>query len=398
MIKHSQYYTSDEIASLMVRCMSKKDVGLVLDLGAGNGALTNSARKKWEDAIYIVADIDESNCNCLSEQGFNSKNIDCNTPDLDKKLGISYNSVDIGICNPPYETLESNVFIEQLIDRAQIEMNRKEKFASSDILFLAYNLLFLKPKGMLGIIVPYSIMTGRNYSHLRESLIKNYYIERVIELPEKSFSYTEAKTGILFIRKENNNGRKTKLNAVIENYRLSESIMVPSSQLAQRMDYSYHKWKKRQNKEEIKNNGEISIIRGRLSHDELKKKGLPYFHTTCFNKSGINWHYHYDAKEKCIMEQNCFLIARVGKRCIGKVHFLEEGLIQISDCIYGVLVPKEYIEHFKLFFCSQEYFDFIKIASRGVCSLYLCKGDLETILLKKLEDFKKNCNRDVFHT
>lgn len=390
MIKHSQYYTSDKIASLMVRCMSKKDVGLVLDLGAGNGALTNSARKKWKDAKYIVADIDESNCNCLSEQGFNSKNIDCNTPDLDKKLGISYNSVDIGICNPPYETLENNDFIEQLIGRAQLEMNRKEKFASSDILFLAYNLLFLKPKGMLGIIVPYSIMTGRNYSHLRESLIKNYYIERVVELPEKSFSYTEAKTGILFIRKENNNGRKTKLNAIIENYRLSESIMVPSSQLALRMDYSYHKWKKSQNKEEIKNNGEISIIRGRLSHNELKKKGLPYFHTTCFYKSGINWHYPYDAKEKSIMEQNCFLIARVGKRCIGKVKFLEEGLIQISDCIYGVSVPKEYIEHFKVFFCSQEYFDFIKIASRGVCSLYLCKGDLETILLKKLEDFKKS--------
>lgn len=389
MIKHSQYYTSDEIASLMVRCMSKKDVDSVMDLGAGNGALTNAAKKKWKYANYIVADIDESNCNCLSGQGFDSRNIDCYSPDLDKKLGISYNSVDIGICNPPYETLENNIFIKRLIEQALLQMNHKEKFVSSDLLFLAYNLLFLKPQGLLGIIVPYSIMTGRNYSLIRQSLIGNYYIERVIELPERSFSYTEAKTGILIIRKEKSNGRKTKLNAVIENYRLSESIIVPSSQLVLRMDYSYHKWKKKQNKKEIRNNGEISIIRGRLSHDELKKKGLPYFHTTCFNKSGINWHYPYDVKEKSIMKHCSFLISRVGKRCIGKVQYLEEGQIQISDCIYGVVVPKEYIEHFIIFFNSQEYLNFIKIASRGVCSLYLCKGDLEAMLLMKLEEFRK---------
>lgn len=388
MIKHSQYYTSDEIASLMVRCISKKDVDLVLDLGAGNGSLTNIARKKWPDANYIVADIDESNCNCLLEQGFDSRNIDCNTPDLDKKLHISYNSVDIGICNPPYETLENDEFIERLIEQAQLQMNRKEKFISSDLLFLTYNLLFLKYHGLLGIIVPYSIMTGRNYSLLRQSLIENYYIERVIELPEKSFSYTEAKTGILIIRKEKSSGRKTKLNAIIEN-RLSESIMMPSSQLVLRMDYSYHKWEKKQNKKVINNNGEISITRGRLSHDELKKKGLPYFHTTCFSKSGINWHYPYDVKEKSIMNHCSFLISRVGKRCLGKVQFIKEGKIQISDCIYGVVVPKEYIEHFKVFFLSQEYLDFIKTVSRGVCSLYLCKGDLETMLLRKLEHFKK---------
>ena len=36
----------------------------------------------------------------------------------------------------------------------------------------------------------------------------------------------------------------------------------------------------------------------------------------------------------------------------------------------------------------QEYWDSIKIASRGVCSLYLCKGDLEMMLLRKLDEFK----------
>ena len=89
-----------------------------------------------------------------------------------------------------------------------------------------------------------------------------------------------------------------------------------------------------------------------------------------------------------VIEQGCFLVARVGKRCVGKVKYIEDGHIQISDCVYGVMVPNVFIDHFKAFFQSQEYSDFIKIASRGVCSLYLCKGDLEYILLKKLCDFK----------
>ena len=82
-------------------------------------------------------------------------------------------------------------------------------------------------------------------------------------------------------------------------------------------------------------------------------------------------------------------VARVGKRCVGRVKYLEKGNIQISDCIYGVTVPKGYIEDFKTYFNSKEYSDFIKVVARGVCSLYICRGDLESMLLRKIEDFRK---------
>ena len=131
------------------------------------------------------------------------------------------------------------------------------------------------------------------------------------------------------------------------------------------------------------------ILRGKLSHDELKKNGKPYFHTTCYGLSDINWLYSYDANDKSIVEGGSFLIARVGKRCVGRVKYLEKGNIQISDCIYGVTVPKGYIEDFKTYFNSKEYSDFIKVVARGVCSLYICRGDLESMLLRKIEDFRK---------
>ena len=387
-VSHSQYYTSEEIASLLVNSISVAEVRTVLDMGAGDGALTRAAKKKWEDSIFYVTDIDDDNCQRLKEQGFETRNVDCNVSKLDKLLGIAYSSIDIGVCNPPYETIDNNQFIKELMERAKLRMNRKEKFSTSDLVFLTYNLLFLKPHGVLGIIVPYSVMTGRNYCELRQSLLDNYYVERAIELPENSFSYTEAKTGMLIIRKEKSEGRKTKLNTVIDNFKLSEPLIVSSSQLALRFDYSYHLWNRTQSKKKCWNNNEITITRGRYTHDDLKLKGMPFFHTTCYNKNDIDWHYPYNVSEKSVVGQGCFLIARVGKRCVGKVKYIEDGHIQVSDCIYGVSVPKDYIEQYKSFFHSQEYWDFIKIASRGVCSLYLCKGDLEMILLRKLDEFK----------
>lgn len=387
-ISHSQYYTSSEISSLMVSCISKNDVKTILDLGAGNGALTKAAIQKWRTAKGIVADIDKANSISLIEHGYETHNIDCIKSDLGNKIGIKPNTIDVGVCNPPYEIIENHEFIEKLLEVVHLKMNCREKKATSDLVFLAYNLLFLKPHGVLGIIVPYSIMTGWNYGVLRQSLLENYYVERAIELPENSFSYTEAKTGILIIRKEKSNGRKTKLNTVTEDFKLSGSILAPPIQLSHRLDYSFHRWKKTQGKREYKNKNEITILRGRLSHDELKKKGKPYFHTTCYSLSDIDWLYCYDANDKSVVDSGCFLIARVGKRCVGRVKYLENGNIQISDCIYGVKVPKDYIEEFKVFFQSNEYSNFVKVVARGVCSLYICKGDLEAMLLKKLYEFR----------
>lgn len=386
---HSQYYTSDEIASMMVGCIEGIQVNRVLDLGAGDGALTRAVKKRWKESICTVADIDDNNCQILSKQGFDTKLLDCTISNLSKVLGVGFGSIDLAVCNPPYEEVENRKFIQALLKKAHLKMNRNEKNASSDLLFLTYNLLFLRPNGVLAIIVPYSIMTGRNYTQLRQSLLDNYYVERVIELPEKSFAYTEAKTGILIIRKESNKGRETQLNTVDEKNSLSPTITAPRQELVFRLDYSYHKWKEANVHKVYINNADIIIRRGRYTYEYLKKKGTPFFHTTCFNKDDVDWESQYKTDENSIVEQGSFLIARVGKRCVGRVQLIEKGRIQISDCIYGVTVPKEYIGKFKDFFFSKDYSDFISIAARGVCSLYLCKGDLESMLLHKLDDFKR---------
>ena len=388
-ISHSQFYTSEPISTLLIKCIESEKVNIILDLGAGGGSLTCAASKYWTTSEIITADIDANNCKVLLEKGFRTYHVDCLLPKLNKKINLDFGTVDLCVCNPPYEQIEYTEFIGSLLKKANLNINRKEKNTTTDLVFLAYNLLFLKPGGVLGIIVPYSIIAGKYYSKLRESLVNNYFLEKVIELPESCFSYTEAKTGIMIIRKEPNKNRKTNLFTVNKDFELSDSLTPTKEQLLERIDYSFYNWKKNQKTKENLASG-IKIVRGRYTHDELKQKAHPFFHTTYFKRDDVNWTYEYSPMEKSVIGEGAFLIARVGKRCVGKVKFIETGHIQISDCIFAIQVPKEHVSEFKELFCSKEYYDFIKNNTRGVCSMYLCKCDLEAFLFQKLCEFKRN--------
>lgn len=387
-ISHSQFYTTNPIASLLIKCIESANVNCVLDLGAGAGSLSNAAHKVWKNAKIITADIDEFNCNILSRSGYYSNKVDCLLPGLNKQINIHYGTIDVCVCNPPYESVEYSKHLNSLLKKTKLSIGKKEKNTTTDLIFLAYNLLFLKPQGVLGIIVPYSIMAGKRFSKLRKSLMDNYYLEKVVELPERSFSYTEAKTGILIIRKEDNRNRNTKIYTVKKGFELSDFLTPTKEQLVERLDYSFYNWEKTRGKKENAANGEIKIFRGRYTHKDLKQKAHPYFHTTFFNRDDIDWTYKYDSTEKSVVDKGVFLIARVGKRCVGRVRYIETGRIQISDCIYAIKIPQEYVEDFKVFFNSREYSDFVKNNIRGVCSLYLCKSDLEDFLYQKLCDFR----------
>lgn len=223
-ISHSQFYTSKQIALLLIKCIELDRVNVILDLGAGNGSLTCAACNSWPNAKIVTADIDADNCNTLSDKGFYVKHVDCLLPNLNKKLNVCYESVDVCVCNPPYSMVEYTQFFESLLNRANLRINRRGKNISTDLVFLAYNLLFLRPHGVLAIIVPYSIIVGKNFSKLRECLMHNYYLERVVELPERCFSYTEAKTGILIIRKESPMDRKTQINTVEKDFNILDSL------------------------------------------------------------------------------------------------------------------------------------------------------------------------------
>ncbi|MCH3993421.1 MAG: SAM-dependent methyltransferase [Prevotella sp.] len=386
MILHSQFYTPTVISEILVNHIYYENPKLILDLGAGNGSLVHNAAKKWKEAECIAVDIDSKNCDILKKEfRYKVLNLDCLAKNIFRKLRIKANSVDVAVCNPPYISINNNDDYVKLLHKAKLNNLRIKNRVSSDVVFLAINLILLKPGGVLGIIVPYSIIAGKKFKGFRKSLLTNYYLENIFELPEKSFSYTEAKTGILIIRKEVPQNRKTKVS-LVEHNQIQDTIYVVKENLIERMDYRYNKWISKRGSF-TSDDHQVDIRRGKFSYRALKDLGVPYFHTTSFKDHINEFPYNYENLNGVACE-NTFLLARVGKRCVGKVLYIKSGRVLISDCIYDIRIPNRYVGFFLAYFDSDEYKEWVSVYAHGICSMVICKSDLEILINKKIDDFE----------
>ena len=383
----SQYYTSPDVSKILISLLNLSNTERVLDLGAGDGALVDEVYNVLgENASYIVADIDKDNCAKLKEYGtFKVYNVDCTSLNLSELIHCKYGTIDLAVCNPPYGILENNEFFTKLLKDLNLGDYGGCKFVSTDVIFLAYNLLFLRENGNLAIILPNGALSGERYKKFREGLFSYYTVERIVELPEKAFDYTEAKTGIFIIKKCRPNNSLVQLNCY-SNRHLGSSIFKESQLLYNRIDFrkycpsSIH----------ISSIGisDIDIRRGKFTHKYLKECNAPYFHTTHFKACDGNFDACYD-DNRSVASPNSFLMARVGKRCVGKVLLIKKGNIRYSDCVYNILVPNEYVGNFIAYFNSSEYWAWVNDVAHGICSYVITKGDVEEMLLRKIEDFKK---------
>jgi type I restriction enzyme M protein len=254
------------------------------------------------------------------------------------------------------------------------------KRLTSDIVFLAQNLLLLKAGGELGIILPDSNFSGHEFVCLREDLVTYNKINGVIQLPDKIFYKTEARTHILLLEK----GGKT--NPVIPIYKsndrgeLEAPLYISKGEALQRMDYSYYRWKSHQRCPGpcsfLRDMG-VEIKRGRSSKKVLQSAGIKFFHTSSFSFSNpiVKLENSYVPGE-LIAEPGDILISRVGKRCIGRVALVESGTQVISDCIYRLRTPAKYREIIWNALVSQEGKKWMGAHAHVVCSRCLSKKDL----------------------
>ena len=204
-------------------------------------------------------------------------------------------------------------------------------------------------------------------------------------MTEKAFDYTEAKTGIFIIKKTRPDNSLIKLNCYAYG-QLGCSIFKDSYLLYDRIDF--RNYTPLSNHLGISIDYKIEVKRGKFTHKYLKETKSPYFHTTHFKTSCGRFNARYDDNIS-IASKNSFLMARVGKRCVGNVLLVKEGNIKYSDCVYNILVPKKYIRSFVAYFKSYEYRKWIKDVAHGICSFVITKGDVEKMLLNKIDDFNK---------
>ena len=386
-----RYYTNDIISTLLIRNLETSKPQRILDLGVGDASLTIAAYARWENAKYFATEIEPWKASAIEKKLAFIKVLNCDTlkPNASTKLKVKFGSIDIAICNPPYVRIENKEKYNGLFKSVGCNAFNDLIRITSEIVFFAHNLKLLKNDGELGIIVSDSLITGKEFKIFRGTILEKFNVRRIIQLPDKIFNKTEARTHIIFISKSNSAGNTCELLCSNNQGELSDKIIVTKSSLIERMDYQFHDAQIQTNNDciTLKQIGGI-ITRGKFSYKELRNSKLSFFHSVHFKENSINIcfdkpiasEYHdYTANEGDV------LMCRVGKRVVGKVAMVQAGQTVISDCIYRITVPKPYRQILLSSFLSDEGIKWLKAFAHGVCSQVISKSDLENFPMFNLK-------------
>lgn len=378
-----RFYTSTPISNLLISRLRHQSPKAVLELGVGSGSLLQAAHDRWKDAFFFAVDIDRERIQKVSSDfSFAEfKHIDGLSHSLPEMMNIKVGSIDVAICNPPYLRLKKTNALDRLLEKGGLPGSIRLKRITSDIVFLAQNLQMLKYGGELGIILPDGIFTSREFIPLRKYLLEKHSILGIIQLPDKIFKKTEARTHILILEKGGRTYPHVPLYYSNWSGDLEPVIYISRRDALKRMDYLYYKWKNLRKKAEtsmqLKEIG-AEIIRGKHTKKELAESGSDYFHTTSFPAGApVKVQLSNSPTHNAInVETGDILLARVGKRCIGKTVLVGHGSCAVTDCIYRIRVPENFREAVWEAFISKEGQDWLKAHAHGVCSMCLSKEDL----------------------
>lgn len=376
-----RYYTKSIWPQFLINNFQNiKEPKAILDLGIGEGALSYAAYQRWSNAKFYAFEVDKKVIGHISAKMPFVNIVQANT--LTRKFcqgkQLSIGTIDLAICNPPYYKIKNKIDYSNLFITAKLDACRNLKYLTADLIFLANNLIFLRKGGVLGIIVPDTLITNYDFMEFRKSLLKNYRVEKIVQLPDKIFKGTEARTYILVIRKEKPKESFVSLYSANGLGVCSKPIKITVEKLFERMDFHFYAKAKKITDDFVPLSECVEFVkRGSYSYKICRNLDVSYCHTSNLQSQDLHFCDNtYFGLKGLIAEEGDILFSRVGKRCIGKSSIIRCGRILISDCVY-VIRPKSNLgDKILKSFKSGEGYDWINRFSHGVCSQVISKRDI----------------------
>lgn len=396
----ARFYTHSNVSRLLVDVMTVSDPTTIIDLGAGGGALTTAARRKWEFANIFTVDLDEEvtfDLRTRTLDGGFHRHLHADALDycLPKLLGVTPGSVDAAICNPPYVRPVWRPIYAELLEAAGLSGTFAAiRDVTADVLFLAQNLRLLRDGGQAGMVVPDGLIAGHKYSNLRRQLLQNHGVSCVIQLPRQAFRGADAQAHIIVLNKAKSpqSTETIRLLQLSANGQLSHPIDISPDDAAHRMDYRYYDGTRRPS--EIGSSVATTlasiradIVRGKLSSRDARNFVYPVFHTTSFPPHERCSDFSIPHSMCVDLSRNLFsrevtagpgdiLLARVGRNLQQKICLVAAGQVVISDCVYRLRVPDTMRENVMENLLSDRGQSWLKANSHGVGAQQIAKSDL----------------------
>ena len=387
-MKWAQYYTAHPYAELLVRRMEPlvQQAGgklMGVELGAGRGALLASALRQWRQANFNGIDICAES---IARVKAKFPEVMLQQMDLlDSSIWSQHSlthmleSQDIAFCNPPFQAYSNNADFRSLCSQANMRECARLPRSNAALVFLLHNIRLLKTGGVIGIILPDGLLTGREYEAFRADLLTLHRLEAIIQLPDHAFAGIEARTHILLVRKGLPALDRVPLYQSSSSGELSTALYVSANKLLQRMDHSYWLHNSAQSKPclSLADIG-VEIHRGSRSKKLLRAQGLSYVHSSDMPGQPIpvKCRFEENNTNHIRARSNDILVVRVGKRCIGRVALVTSGDVPISDCLFRVRVPSSWLERVWAALSSNQAQDWFTAQAHGTCAQSINKTDL----------------------
>jgi len=400
-----RYYTSSQVGETLVDAMTGVRPKLVLELGAGQGALASAAQRKWRSASYVTVDTDltvRTYLSDLASRGFHIHHAhDVLDDELADRIGVPLGSVDVGLCNPPYVRPRWRSSFGRILEDAGLSGALQSVHdAGADLLFIAQNLRLLRQRGKLGLILPDGLITGQKYRGVRKALLRQHRVELVVQLPRRAFAKTEAQTYLLVLSKRAGETQNVALSEMNELGEISAPIAVRSDLAMLRLDYAFHALRANRTgtPDVLPHQNTLGtfvheLFRGTTSSNEIRSCRVPVFHLGDFPavtdaasvpkvpSSFIQPVSELVSRPYRTARAGDILIARVGRNLEEKVCMLPRGVCVISDCVFAIRAAPENRNMLLTYLLSREGKASLQAASHGVGAKYLSRSDVLSIVL-----------------
>lgn len=378
-----QFFTPAPVAGLVAHCL-KKNTCSVIDFAAGVGDLLKAVRDRAPDASISAIDIDHVSIAELVQAFPGAEIIHSDALNLDSngELWLNQQQHDLVVGNPPYNKQKaSELTLTVINEELGVDCSRHQKIRA-EIAFLALSLKAAKPGAYVSLVLPKTIASGESWGWLRHILISRFSIESVTTLPASVFRNTEVETCVFTLQKEKPaKGSKIKLVKCDKIGASLGALEIEPKDGIYRLDFDYHDWKIENgagSSETISQTGAV-VLRGNIHAKKAKELGINLFHTSDFvsiEKGIIHFHNQPSPQAGMIsVEKGDILIPRVGRNLDHRA-VVGSGESIISDCIFGLKVPKGRLSQVRETLDSDHARTWIRIHTSGSCAKVLSKNSL----------------------
>lgn len=235
--KYAEYYTPHTIAAIIARIMVQGDVSnvTVYDPAAGSGTLV----------LALAHQIGEENCTIYTQDISAKSNeflrlnlilnnlvhslgnvVHDDTLMAPRHLNTQKNSLakfDYIVSNPPFnmdfsdnrDTLAGEKHRERFFAGVPNIPNKDKDKMAVYLIFIQHIIYSMKEHGKAAIVVPTGFLTAGSGipKKIREHIVKNRMLRGVVSMPSNIFATTGTNVSILFLDKENKDGKVILMDA-----------------------------------------------------------------------------------------------------------------------------------------------------------------------------------------